>query len=108
MGMTLSIFLTLREWLIILYLASLFLSVLKNVTEIGEYIRVAMLFFILQICFIALAFIFTASVYKKYRYSGGLKGKRFGANKFLDKIGDTISTIGKKAQDAMNGPQVPQ
>ncbi len=90
-----SIYLTLRELLIMLYLASLICAGLAKIplftgTEVDPTVK---LLYIFQLIFYFLSFWYVLVTYKDYRFAGGLKGKRHGANVLLKKVGAVVGSV---------------
>ncbi len=97
-----AVYLTLRELLIMLYMVSLICGICGKIPFIENYQQTALLLFIMQLVFLFLSFWYVLFAYKDYRFAGGIKGKRHGANRLLMKVGDAFGTVvgtAKRAPD---------
>ena len=105
-----SIYLTLREWMIVIYLITVLAGFIGKIRLMSNYTKSHLLFFILEIVFLVLSVIYVGNAYKDYRLSGGLKGKYHAANRFAKKIGGAVADKFKttKANNVPNpGPDGP-
>ena len=69
-----STFLTLREWQVIMYVIGLFFALVYGIFHLFTYPKYSLLFYIINVIFLGLAFYFVVLAYKNFRYTGGIHG----------------------------------
>ena len=88
-----SVYLNLREAQIIIYVITMVAGGITNISLMSAYTQLPLLVFILELVFLFLSSFYVLMYYKDYRFGGGIKGKRHGANKLLKQGGNCLSGL---------------
>ena len=103
--------LNLRELQILIYIGTLVAGGITKISLMSTYTQIPLLVFILELVFLFLSSFYVLIAYKDYRFAGGIKGGRHGANKIFKKAGSCLSsvcgTVTKKADELTQGKEQP-
>ena len=87
-----TVYLTLREYMIIIYILSLIAGGIFKFKDIFEFASTSLLFYIMDIAFSVLASLYVARYYIAFRLAGGRKMKYYAFNKQAEAAGNLVQS----------------